>query len=949
MVTARPVSFATLLRRWRLAAALTQEELAERARISARAVSDLERGIATAPHRDTVQLLVEALELSEDDAAQLEEAVPRRRGPLEPAGTIVRFRTADLPAGPGLIGRAAEQERLQALLADGNLKGATRLVLLAGEPGIGKTRLLQEAARLGDMSGWTVLHAGCHRRGGHEPFAPLTDALGQHVSRLSRAARRKALTGCAWLVRLLPELMETARAPLPVGALLPEQESRLLRAAIARFLRNIGGPAGTLLLLDDLQWAPTDTIDLLSFLLGTEQRAPLRVAGAFRDTDIAEDDPLVVALADLTRSGPAEYRRLQSLSDEESDELLRTLAPGLEPDFRARMVQRTGGVPFFLVSSAQNWKGFPTADIPWDVGQSVRARLLTLPEKTREVVRIAALLGRVADSRTIGAVVGAGERELLDHLDTACRARLLGEEGAGTYSFSHDIVREAVEAEMSASRLREIHRQIAAVLQVSSAGTGGAAALAWHLLEAGDRERALEFALRAGDEAESRFAHHQAAAQFRLALDLARELANEARLAEAKRKLGGALRALGRCPEALEVLSQAATWYESVDEGEGLARTLVEMGRAHRAQGTAVEGIEQIGTAFSWLSSAVSTGTAAALAVTLAHLYFACGRFDELLATTEDAGRLAREAGDDAILAEAEMRRGSAIIFLGRSEEALQALERAIRLSESSGNLENLSRSLNNAAALLENAGRLEECIAYRRRAVAAAEQLGDPNLIAGMVSNLGGALQTAGRLDDAQGAFLRALDILRGVGNSWYLAYPLGGLAGIAITSGDLDQAERYAAEALAAAERTGDPERIFSSEEQLAAIEVARGEPGAARRRLSAVIERLGRESVHVAIVLPMLARAHANAGDLVAAEETVDQAMALMTATNERIRLVHTLRARAHLRMLQERWEEAALVLAEAGRLASELCYRNGEEYVREDLARLLETRTAAERGA
>jgi hypothetical protein len=184
----------------------------------------------------------------------------------------------------------------------------------------------------------------------------------------------------------------------------------------------------------------------------------------------------------------------------------------------------------------------------------------------------------------------------------------------------------------------------------------------------------------------------------------------------------------------------------------------------------------------------------------------------------------------------------------------------------------------------------------------------------------------------------MRALAILRGVGDSWYLAYPLGGLAGIAIKSGDLDEAERYATEGLIAAERTGDPERICRSEEQLAYIERSRGEPQASRDRLLRVIERFGADNIHISIVLPTLARAHAEAGELDKAEEVVDWAAKTMTAANDRIRLVHALRSRAHVRLLQKRWEDAGLALAEAAALAAELRYRDGDDFVRADLALL-----------
>lgn len=136
-------------------------------------------------------------------------------------------------------------------LLDEHLEGAgPPLLLLAGEPGIGKTRLLDALAERAVRSGWAVLAGGGGRAG--DPYAPLLDALEQHLRRTRPAARRAALQGCAWLARLLPDLRTEVSEPLPGWPLPPERERRLVFDAAGRFLANVAGPAGTLLLLDDM-------------------------------------------------------------------------------------------------------------------------------------------------------------------------------------------------------------------------------------------------------------------------------------------------------------------------------------------------------------------------------------------------------------------------------------------------------------------------------------------------------------------------------------------------------------------------------------------------------------------------------------------------------------------------------------------------------------------------
>src|SRR5262249_62042480 len=130
-------------------------------------------------------------------------------------------------------------------------------------------RLLAEAPPRAARRGGRVSGGGCTRRSGQGPYEPLVSALALEVRRTPSARQRLELQGCGWLVRLLPELLETQVVPAPAWMLPPDQERRLMFDAVARYLANIAGPAGTLLLLDDLQWADGDALALIETLVGT--------------------------------------------------------------------------------------------------------------------------------------------------------------------------------------------------------------------------------------------------------------------------------------------------------------------------------------------------------------------------------------------------------------------------------------------------------------------------------------------------------------------------------------------------------------------------------------------------------------------------------------------------------------------------------------------------------
>ncbi|HWE61979.1 MAG TPA: helix-turn-helix domain-containing protein, partial [Chloroflexota bacterium] len=199
MATSEFSSFGELLRRYREVADLTQEALAERAHLSIRGISDLERGVRRVPRPDTLMLLITALGLSGQARAELEAAARRVIEPSAPQPSPGRrFRPGTLP----LVGRARERAALER-----HVGGAgPPVLLLAGEPGIGKTRLLKHALEYAGRAGLRALVGGCQRQGDQMPYAPLLETLQSYLRSQSAARLRTELHGCAWLVRLLPEL-----------------------------------------------------------------------------------------------------------------------------------------------------------------------------------------------------------------------------------------------------------------------------------------------------------------------------------------------------------------------------------------------------------------------------------------------------------------------------------------------------------------------------------------------------------------------------------------------------------------------------------------------------------------------------------------------------------------------------------------------------------------------
>jgi transcriptional regulator with XRE-family HTH domain len=525
MASVHPLSFAILLRRHRRTTGLSQEELAQRAGLSRRAVSDLERASSRIPRKDTVELLAEALGLAPQERTLFFLAATHQR-PMQGSASDRAAPGSSTPPHqvtlPPLVGRADELALLER-----HLRGqGPAALLLAGEPGIGKTRLLRETAPRARASGWCVLEGGCHRRDAQGPYAPLLGALAAYLGERTPPQLRTDLQGCAWLVRLLPELAETAVVPLPEWTLPPEQERRLMFAAVGRFLVNVAGPAGTLLVLDDLQWAGEDGLDLLATLLREPSTPPVRIVGAYRATEVHPGDALSGLLVDLAHEEGLWQAPIGALAGSEAAELLRAILKGGEdPSVIERLLQRSGGIPFFLVSCARALRvgalgGATAADVPWDAAESIRLRVAALPAPAQQLLRVAAVVGRTVPRALVAGVLARPEEEVLTLAEASCAARLLLESDTETYEFAHDLIREAVEGDLSAGRRRLLHRRVAEALDQSK-NLAAPEVIAYHYEQGGVPKKAVAYLEQAAAQAQGSGAFLEAHHHMQHALDLA--------------------------------------------------------------------------------------------------------------------------------------------------------------------------------------------------------------------------------------------------------------------------------------------------------------------------------------------------------------------------------------------------------------------------------------------
>lgn len=916
MSTLPSLSFGALLRRFRLAAGLTQEALAERAHLSRGAIDTLERGARRAPRKETLALLAKALALSDSERVLLEVAARQGR----PVALTTPEQGSFLQPGIGavwpLIGRTSELMTLQRHLTG----EGPPVLLLAGEPGIGKSRLLHETIRRAAERGWTVLAGGCQRRRGQEPYAPLVGALEGYIRRSSLASLRAALDGCAWMVRLLPELAETMLSPVPSWTLPPEQERRLMFAAVGRFLVNIAGPAGTLLVLDDLQWAGADALDLLVNLIRAASSRPLRIVGAYRTTDFRPEDPLSVTLADLAAAGLAAQQRLGPLAPQEAQALLQqVLAKGEYPGVERveQVLVRAGGVPFFLVSCAEALRAEGPGraeEVPWNVAQSIRQRVAALPVTAQELLGVAAVIGRQMKRTVLVAAStpsGQDEGALVEVLEEVAQAHLLVEAGEDAYQFPHDLIREVVLSDLSALRRRHWHAQIAAALE-QAPGEPPVEQLAEHYRQTDDHEKASLYLEHAGDRARTLYAHSAAEGYYRALLERVDRPLEAARVSW---KLSRVLSAQAREDEALALLEQAIERYRLAGDPAGEWRTLTQIGFEYMSLGNYQAGLARLEP---WLASVKQAGlpeVQASFQSCLSLLYLYNWQVREALAQSEEALSIAETQGSARGVQLARRVRAGALLGLGHIEEGIQILEPLVPPQEAirdEGPLTTLfplsvgyyfigdfSRG---GAALergLEAAGRMESRL---WNAMFQAMQ--------GYGAFLRGEWRQA-RLDWEQ-----ALETTGHSRRSWARSVLRLGLGQLDLAEGQHDQDLPQLEEALTLWQEWGQIPALRQVESMLAEDDLLHGQAASARARLEAIMRRLGdQQSFLDAEFLPLLGWAALELGEEERAEGLIAAGIERARTSQHRLALVDALRIQAQLCVRQQRWAEAEAALEEA----------------------------------
>ena len=681
---------------------MTQDELAKAAAVSPRTVSDLERGINRTARKDTAELLAGALGLTGDSrqefmaAARGKPATAERAALAEALEPVLGGAPAVADDGhddagasnlgwldSAVTGNFVGRERELGVLAEAWSRAAAGhrvLALVGGEPGIGKTALTGELARLAHADKGLVLYG---RWDEHilAPYQAFREALADYARACPEALLRHDLSELAGeIARVCPEPAQRigATPTEPLGA--AEAERFRLFEAIDTWIQRMGDRHPVLLVLDDLQWADLPSVLLLSHLMQARRATPLLAVAMYRDIEPERSD-LSAVLHSLARDVESRRLTLRGLKGGAVTEMLaaavgRAFAP--ESSLARELERDTAGNPFFLLEMARHLSHLGafdnegvslaemTAEIPESVRDMVRWRLRRVSDECAEVLEIASVIGERFDAALVASAASRDAAATADLLDEAGWAGLITEidDEPDYWRFSHPLSRRVTAARLSRGRRTRLHQRIGETLEPRFGVSP--AELAHHFGAAasiGSAEKAVAYERLAGQRALAEVAAEVAVRHLRRALQLLDRFGprDQALRCELLLELAGAHDRAGEYASRDERFAEAADAARRLGDVELFLRAALGYGGIlpatvspdQRAEALLEEALKQLGEQDS--------AARATVLARLSHWLHNARSYPERLALSERAVAMARGTGDRPTLATVLMHRGWAL------------------------------------------------------------------------------------------------------------------------------------------------------------------------------------------------------------------------------------------------------------------------------------------------
>jgi DNA-binding CsgD family transcriptional regulator len=696
---------------------------------------------------------------------------------------------------PTFVGREPELDQLERT-ADA-ARSEAQLVLIGGDAGVGKSRLIDELSRRLEAGGGVVAVAGCVDLGDVGiGYGPLVEVL----------RRLRAALGGEVVDRLLGEVAPELRPLLSGGRDGGEVRPGAVLEQTLALLEAFGEHSpGLVVVIEDLHWADASTRDLIAFLARHLRTAKVALAVSYRADDIHRRHPVRPLLAELTRNPVVEHIRITGMTRSELTMLVAGITGRVPTDATVDdVLARSEGNPFYAEELLAVRTS--TGALPDSVRDAILTRVARLAEPVQAVLREAALVGGTVDDRLLAAVAGRSIGEIGAALREAVAHQILVLERDGC-RFRHALTREAVYDELLPGERQRLHETTATVLAEQPDLASGPAHVTWALLAyhwgaAGERSNALAASVRAGLEAQKVGALADASAHFARALELWPQVADAETLTGLDQP--GLLLLAAACdghgvPARAVALAESAVARLGHDlDPERRAAALERLGHYRWAAGDQPGSGEARREAVALVADRPPSEVQAMALFALGRQLSIEGRYLDAQPVLRRALEVAEIADAQGVRAGALATTGVVLAGLGRVDEAIAAADEAVRIVDAHGTPEDIILVYVNATATYEFAGRYDDVARLAVAGLGHAQRFGMlASDGANLTGNAAGALALLGRWDDALAMIADHLDVIGVFGQGGMVV-----AARIALWQGRLDDADGFVGRALAAAD---------------------------------------------------------------------------------------------------------------------------------------------------
>jgi len=835
-----------------------------------------------------------------------------------------------------LIDRVEEMSLLREAV-DRAVRGEGGVVFLYGEAGIGKTRLARELGAYARLRGMQVFSGRCpalFRMDGVPPYVLWKEVIKDYLEVCTPEQLFRVIGFYPGEVsKLVPELKQKLGAIPQSLSISAELERDRLFEAVSQFVTNISKEAPLLVVLDDLQWTDQSSLLLLHYLARGLYRESLLLLGAYRDTDIDERHPLPPVLTELNRERLLQSVQLKRMSFDETSEMIKRILEqdDVPKEFCELVYEKTRGNPFFVEEVMKSlmeeevifreegkWKISEVSRIefPETVKGVIKNRIGRLDDECQNVLTLASFVGKDCTFEALCGVTGVEEDKLLGMMEKMLRTGLIKEKvvrGEDVYSFADIIVRDVVHEEVSRLRHKKLHGVVGCALEKVYAKNidEHLGELALHFLESGDKEKALDYFLKAGEKAAKVYANSEAISYLQSALRLLEEKEGEFREKGRVLEMLGDIKSLvGEHDACMKYWSDALVLWKQLYEKENTARLYRKMANVFWEDiGDAEKAKEHYDKALKILEAEPESVELASLYNDMAHMLWRTGDMVKALPWAEKALELAKKLTTYEVIASSYIDLGTILGNTGNKKKAIECLEKALKIALDNGYMETALRAYNNLAVELpaeENERRLE-CF---EKGFELAKKVGYLSLQSWIGSVLSWAYVGVGNLNKAVLLAEESVALDRKAGNITHLPSSLDFLGYVYQVLGEWDKSEHCYNEAFSISQRLKDFQHIAGVHGFLGGFHFDKGEYAKAREffeKMYEVYEKAGAKYFQMERS-QYLIWTYIELGEIEKANNLIDSLYKFALEKKDKLLVATADVLRAMLFRAEKRWEES-----------------------------------------